>query len=312
MKEIRSLVHPNLVAVWPGMGQVAINAGIYLISKLKMEFLLELDESKLFDVDHIEIKDGRVQTIRRPRNLFFVWEDPLRKNDLILFLGEGQPSHGKYNFCQKIINLANESQVEKVFTFAAMATQMPPHSKSRTFGVGTGTAELSNLKNLDVEILMEGNISGMNGILLGVAAELGKNGYCLLGEIPHIFGALPFPKATLAILETFTSMLDINLDLAELSEQVAEHEKEIEMALEQIHANQLSEEKESAPLHQADESFETNAVNAEEIQKIEELFQAAKGDRSKSFELKKELDRSGLFKEYEDRFLDLFKKNNQP
>ncbi len=100
MKEIRSLVHPNLVAVWPGMGQVAINAGIYLISKLKMEFSLELDESKLFDVDHIEIKDGRVQTIRRPRNLFFVWEDPLRKNDLILFLGEGQPSHGKYNFCQ--------------------------------------------------------------------------------------------------------------------------------------------------------------------------------------------------------------------
>lgn len=65
-------------------------------------------------------------------------------------------------------------------------------------------------------------------------------------------------------------------------------------------------------MHQADESFEKYSVNAEEIQKIEELFQAAKGDRSKSFELKKELDRSGLFKEYEDRFLDLFKKNSQP
>ena len=31
-------------------------------------------------------------------------------------------------------------------------------------------------------------------------------------------------------------------------------------------------------------------------------------DRSKAFELKQELDRLGLFKEYEDRFLDLFKK----
>jgi hypothetical protein len=33
-------------------------------------------------------------------------------------------------------------------------------------------------------------------------------------------------------------------------------------------------------------------------------------DRSKAFELKQELDRLGVFKEYEDRFLDLFKKSN--
>jgi hypothetical protein len=41
---------------------------------------------------------------------------------------------------------------------------------------------------------------------------------------------------------------------------------------------------------------------------INELFDAAGKDRSKAFELKRELDRLGLFKEYEDRFLDLFQK----
>ena len=32
------------------------------------------------------------------------------------------------------------------------------------------------------------------------------------------------------------------------------------------------------------------------------------GDRSKAYELKRELDRLELYKDYEDRFLDLFKK----
>ena len=43
-------------------------------------------------------------------------------------------------------------------------------------------------------------------------------------------------------------------------------------------------------------------------QHLENLFEHAKKDRSKAFELKQELDRLGVFKDYEDRFLDLFKK----
>jgi hypothetical protein len=42
-------------------------------------------------------------------------------------------------------------------------------------------------------------------------------------------------------------------------------------------------------------------------QRIEELFTQAATDRSKAYELKQELDRLGVFKDYEDRFLDLFK-----
>ncbi len=45
-----------------------------------------------------------------------------------------------------------------------------------------------------------------------------------------------------------------------------------------------------------------------DIERIEGLFDQAEKDRSKAFELKQELDRLGVFKEYEDRFLDLFKK----
>ncbi len=46
----------------------------------------------------------------------------------------------------------------------------------------------------------------------------------------------------------------------------------------------------------------------EVFEKIERLFQEAKFDRNKAYELKRELDKWGLFEKYEDRFLDLFKK----
>jgi len=49
-------------------------------------------------------------------------------------------------------------------------------------------------------------------------------------------------------------------------------------------------------------------IGPEDRDHIEQLFEQAGRDRSNAYELKRELDRLGLYKEYEDRFLDLFKK----
>ncbi len=56
------------------------------------------------------------------------------------------------------------------------------------------------------------------------------------------------------------------------------------------------------------ETAEEERLGSAEKQRIEALFEQVKKDRSKAFELKRELDRLGIFKDYEDRFLDLFKK----
>jgi hypothetical protein len=50
------------------------------------------------------------------------------------------------------------------------------------------------------------------------------------------------------------------------------------------------------------------AIDEASRQRIEQLFQAADRDRSQAVGLKQELDRLGVFRQYEDRFLDLFKK----
>jgi proteasome assembly chaperone (PAC2) family protein len=300
------LHHPWLVAVWPGMGNVALNAGFYLLAKLGMNVIAEYEAGNLFDVDHVEVKEGIIQTGRRPRNRFFVWTDPNQKHDLVVFLGEAQPPIGKYAFCRQLITYAHELGVERVFTFAAMATQMHPEHRSRVFGAATDATRLEELKRLELEILEDGHIGGLNGVLLGAAAESGLHGVCLLGEMPHLFAQLPFPKASLAILEVFTTVTGIDLDFTELAEQARITEQQLGELLARVEKTYGQ----PAPVEEegySSESAEEERLGSADKQRLERLFEQVVQDRSKAFELKQELDRLGVFKEYEDRFLDLFK-----
>jgi proteasome assembly chaperone (PAC2) family protein len=306
MLEKVKLNHPWLIAIWPGMGNVALSAGYYLLAKLNMHVIAEFEARELFDVDHVEVKKGIIQTGRRPRNRFFLWTDPNQKHDIVAFLGEAQPPIGKYRFCHKLIQYARELGVERVFTFAAMATQMHPEQPSRVFGAATDNESLEELKRLELELLEDGHIGGLNGILLGAAAESGLRGSCLLGEMPHIFAQLPFPKASLAILESFTTVANIELDFAELAEQARAMEEQLGELLsraEQGLESQPAEEAEVGP-----ETVEEEGLREADKRHLEELFEQARKDRAKAFELKQALDRLGVFKDYEDRFLDLFKK----
>jgi proteasome assembly chaperone (PAC2) family protein len=307
MAENMQLHRPWLIAVWPGMGHVALNAGVYLLAKLGMNVIAEFEATELFDVDHVEVKKGIIQPGRRPRNRLFMWSDPRKNHDLVVFLGEAQPPIGKYAFCRQLINHARQLGVERIFTFAAMATQMHPSHRSRLFGAATDEQTLQELKRLKLEVLEDGQIGGLNGILLGVAREEKLRGACFLGEMPHVFSQLPFPKASLAILEVFKAMAHIELDLSTLSEQARSMEEQLGDLLSRVEQTytpeEQAEEEASAP-----EPVEEDRLTPADRQRIDRLFEQAGGDRSKAFELKQELDRMGVFKEYEDRFLDLFKK----
>jgi len=301
---------PWLVAVWPGMGHVALSAGYYLMAKLGMHQVAEFSTREFFDVEHVDVKNGIISMGRMPRSRLFGWRDPKGGHDIMVFLGEAQPAHGKYGFCGQLLDRVQAFGVERVFTFAAMATQMHPEHACRVFGAATSPSALADFKNREVEILEEGQIGGLNGVLLGLAAERGLNGTCLLGEMPHVFAQMPFPKASLAVLRVFTELAVIDLDLAELSEQAALVEKslgellaKVAEAMQRKRAGEAEEEEEAV----VSPSEEAPGLPQEVEEKIEQLFAEAQKDRSKAYELKNELDRLEVFRDYEDRFLDLFK-----
>jgi proteasome assembly chaperone (PAC2) family protein len=311
------LNRPQLVAVWPGMGHVGVNAGIYLLSKLEMTLFTEFDSTALFDLDAVEVKDGLIRPARRPRNRLYLRADPAGQRDLLVFLGEAQPPAGKQAFCRELVGYARGLGVERVYTFAAMATPMHPEHPSRVFVAATDQAVLDELTSLPVKVLEEGQIGGLNGVLLGVAAEEGLSGACFLGEMPQIFAQLPFPKGSQAVLEVFASLTGLTLDMAELSQQAEAVEEQLGELLERVQ-EQVKEQlqgrdegDEDANEAEAEESAAPprgTRPDADTVRRVEELFAQATADRSKAFELKRELDRLGLFAQFEDRFLDLFRK----
>jgi proteasome assembly chaperone (PAC2) family protein len=303
-----TLHNPWLVAVWPGIGHVATSAGYYLAARLGMHVLAEFSAPQLFEVEHVEIQHGVIQAGRLPRSRVFIWQDPRGLRDLVVFIGEAQPPTGKYAFCRCLVQFAAELGIERIFTFAAMATQMHPKQPSRVFCAATEESSLAELQQLELQVIDEGQIGGLNGVLLGAAAESGMHGTCLLGEIPHVFAQLPFPKASLAVLEAFATIADLDLDFTELSEQAHEVEEKLEellVRLEQAIQQTLSGEAEE-PL--IPEPPDETTISAEDQQRIDGLFEQARQNRSMAYALKQELDRLEVFSDYEDRFLDLFKK----
>ncbi|MFO1007703.1 MAG: PAC2 family protein [Planctomycetaceae bacterium] len=311
------LASPWLIAVWPGMGHVAMNAGFYLAAKLEMRVFAEFLPRELYDVDHVEVKDGIIRQVRVPRNRLFLWRDPEGKRDLVLFIGEAQPPTGKRALCRGLIDTARELGVERVFTFAALSAQMRPEEKSRVMAAATELSALDEVSQSDVEVLREGHIGGLNGVLLGAASEMRMPGVCLLGAIPHLFTQLPFPGASLAVLKVFRELSGIPIELSELENQANQVSQQLSNLLTKMEGGlrlvppkteEGATEEQAATEDESGDLEEPPLVSPKDNQTIESLFDQAKEDRSKAYELKQELDRLGVFAEYEDRFLDLFRK----
>jgi proteasome assembly chaperone (PAC2) family protein len=288
------------------MGHVALSAGYYMLAKLEMYLVAEFSPKELFEAEHVEVSGGLIRMGRLPRSRLFVWKDPEDKRVVILFIGDAQPPVGKYAFCNKLLEYVQTLGVERVFTFAAMATRMQLDHPSRVFGAVTDKDALGELKRLELDVLEDGHIGGLNGVLLGVAAEKGLRGTCLLGEIPHLFAQFPFPKAAIEILRAFSTIAGITIDLTELNHQAQMVEAKLGELMSQIMAAQLEQGEEEQEAFTAEPVIEPSLSDADR-RRVEEMFKLAQKDRSKAYELKRELDRLDVFKEFEDQFLDLFK-----
>jgi uncharacterized protein len=304
MAILNKLNNPWMIAVWPGMGSVALTAGYYLMAKLGMHQLAEFSAEGLFDVDSVSVEEGLIQPTQRPRSRLFVWRGPAGKRDIVVFIGEAQPPLGKYAFCERLIELAVQLGTERIFTFAAMATAMHPKRNSRAFVAATEEHLLQEFQLSPLEPLKEGSIGGLNGVLLGVAKDKRLPGICLLGEMPHIFSQVPYPKASMVVLKNFASLAGVDIDLSELAEQAADVDRTLSKFADELQAT-LNEQDSQSEEEAYPEPID--AIPTDDEQMIERLFADATQDRSKAYELKRELDRLDLFSRYEDRFLDLFK-----
>lgn len=300
-----------LVAAWPGMGNVGVIAGHVLVNQLGMEPVAALSGEGVFDLEHIEVKDGVVGKPRLPRGVLYQWKDAPVGKGLLVFLAEAQPSAHGLDYARALLKEVAKYDVERIFTFAAMASQMHPSADARIFTAATDASVLDELQAIDVQVLPEGQISGMNGLLLGAAVERGLPGACLLGEIPFYGAGVPNPKTARVLLDMFGALRDLHIDTSELAEQADKVERVLLSMLEQLGEEAAGGDDEDDDDDASDFPAAKSGIaglDDETQRRIDELFDEARRDRSTVVKLKSELDRLGVFRQYENQFLDLFKR----
>ena len=310
------LKKPILICAWPGMGEVAFKLGLYLRDKLKMEEFAHLEAPELFPPTGIWIQNNLIHLPKSGQGKFYFYKNKAGLNDVILFLSDAQPllEHA-YEYCRKILVLAKELAIKRIFTFAAIPQAIDHTATPEVWCSATDKKlndELDGLK-IGLKVLTAGQISGLNGLILGIAKEMGFEGACLLGEIPLFSIQIENPKSSLAVLQKFIQMLKIEVDLSGLIEQAKLMEQEIEKLIEFI---QNPEAHQAGPGPIGEDEIEKikkslslqTKLPKSALEKIETLFMEVRQNITKASELKNELDHWNIYKEYEDRFLDLFKK----
>lgn len=313
------LKKPYLIVAWPGMGEVAFKAAQYLIQELKCQEFARIIPDGFFYHSGSTVSDGILEVPQLPQGKFYYWKNHSgkgslnAKNDLVIFLSNAQPDLSKADsYSQIIIGLAKDLGVESVVSFASMPQATDHTQDAGVWFTATDQKLKESLKKYSFLPLAEGQISGMNGLFLGIAKKAGLKGFCLLGEIPLYTIQIENPKASSAVLAAFSKIANIPVNLGPLQEQAQAMENEINKLLEYL---KLGSSGSTAPIGEEEVELIKKSLSqltnlpASVKEKIEKLFEESRQDLSKAKELKIQLDKWNVYKEYEDKFLDLFRKD---
>ncbi len=199
---------PVLVCGMPDTGYVGRLAPDYLRSALKAKLVADF-YSEYFPAQIRINKEGVADLLKG--QLF--WSRGDGKN-MLIFTGDAQPAtpEGQHVISEKILAVAQELGVKRVFTLGAFITGMPV-AIPRVFGTATSSELLKTLEAKGVKTMTEGNITGMNGLLFGLAQIKGMQGIGLYGETS---GFAVDTEAAKAIVVALADILDLSLDYSSL------------------------------------------------------------------------------------------------
>jgi proteasome assembly chaperone (PAC2) family protein len=245
------LENPVLIASWPGIGNIGLLAVESLRSLVKAEELAEIEPMEFFYPKKVTIRQGDLIDLEFPASRFFYKR--LKDRDIILFIGEEQPVEGSrayaegakaYQMANLVIDVAEKYGCKRIYTSGAAVAATHHTHQSRVWAVPNSSHLLDEIKNYNNTVLMsdmeerlgQGSITGLNGLLLGVARKRRIDAICLMGEIPIYMQGfpIPYPKASKAVLEVLTVILGLEIDFTGLDELIARSEAETERLFENL------------------------------------------------------------------------------
>jgi proteasome assembly chaperone (PAC2) family protein len=245
------LADPVLIACWPGIGNIGIMAVDMLRRMVAAEELGEIESWDFFYPRRVLIRDGELIDLEFPYNKFYFKK--IGKKDLLFFIGEEQPSDSAgvyaegtkaYRMANLVLDVAQRFGCRRIYTSGAAVAPIHHTTMSRVWVVPNSKDLLDEVKGYENTVLMsevegrngQGNITGLNGLLLGVAKKRGLEAICVMGEIPiYIHGfPIPYPKGSKAVLEVLSAALAVKIPMDEINALIQQSDSEIESVYEKL------------------------------------------------------------------------------
>lgn len=141
------------------------------------------------------------------------WARDPSGNDLLLLLGN-EPDHAWLAFSEQVVDLALDLGTRLVLGLGAYPTPVP-HTRTPLVASSASSDELAQgLVRNTVEVP-----SGVQGLIERRAALRGLPALGLWAQVPHYVAAMPYPAASLALLETANRVAGLDLPLGHLEER---------------------------------------------------------------------------------------------
>ncbi|HUS74272.1 MAG TPA: PAC2 family protein [Sedimentisphaerales bacterium] len=243
---------PIMLCGWPGIGNIGISAIDSLRGALKAQEFGEIEPLDFFEPRKVVIERGLLKDLQFPSSKFYFQR--IKNQDLIFFIGQEQPTEGRtryaegkkaYKIANLVLDVAEKFGCRRVYTSGAAVTQIHHTVKPRVWAVPNKQSLIKEIKEYENTIVMseidrrssQGTITGLNGLLLGVARKRGLEAVCLMGEIPYYLQGAPwpYPRGSKSVLEVLTKILDVEVDLSQLDELARTVEENIEEFLESLY-----------------------------------------------------------------------------
>jgi proteasome assembly chaperone (PAC2) family protein len=233
------LERPVLIAAFTGWNDAAEAASVAsatLRDSWEAQRFGAFDAEEFFDYQatrpQIKLVEGVTRTMEWPENHLYATTSNLEAaggRGAVLLSGP-EPSFRWRSFCAAVIELARELNVELVVTMGALLADVP---HSRSVSVAANSQDPALIEGLGLSASRYEGPTGITGVLHRACAEGGLPSVSFWASVPHYLPAIPSAPAALALLESLSGLLGVEVDTSDLERGAAAYQEQVSAAVSQ-------------------------------------------------------------------------------
>ena len=231
------LESPVLISAFTGWNDAAEAASVTLATlrdAWEARRFGAFDAEEFFDYQttrpQIKLVEGETRRVEWPENLVSATASSVEAaggRGAVLLSGP-EPNFRWRAFSGAVIELAKELGVEVVVTLGALLADVP---HSRPVAVAANSQDSALVESLGLSASRYEGPTGITGVLHRACAEAGLPSVSFWASVPHYLPAVPSAPGALALVESLTNLLGIEVDTSNLERGAAAYQEQVSAAV---------------------------------------------------------------------------------